>query len=79
MKPRSAKPKKKATAAPRARRSGAPHDLEADRAAAPEADRLRAESEALEREQIRSLLRRPMIERTHFLRVKLPWGLRSTL
>jgi hypothetical protein len=33
----------------------------------------------LEREQIRSLLRRPMIERTHFLRVKLPWGLRSTL
>ncbi len=79
MKPRSAKAKKKPTAAPRARRSGAPHDLEAERAAAPEAERLRAESEVIEREQIRSLLRRPMIERTHFLRLKLPLGLRSTL
>ncbi len=79
MKPRCAKPKKKATAAPRARRSGPPHDLEAERAESPEADRLRAESETLELAQIRALLRRPMIERTHFLRVKLPWGLRSTL
>jgi hypothetical protein len=36
-------------------------------------------SEALEREQIRALLRKPMIERTHFLRVRLPWGLGTTL
>jgi len=75
----SANAKKKLAVAPRARKSGPRHDLEAACAAEPEAERLRAESEALERAQIRALLRRPMIERTHFLRVKLPWGLRSTL
>jgi len=40
---------------------------------------LRRESEILEIEQIRTLLRKPMIERTDFLRVRLPWGLGSTL
>ena len=43
------------------------------------AEDLRLASEFLEREQIRSLLRKPMIERTHFLRVRLPWGLGTTL
>lgn len=35
---------------------------------------LRKESEAALREQIRRLLRLPMAERTHFLRVRLPGG-----
>ncbi|MDX2171279.1 MAG: hypothetical protein SF182_29690 [Deltaproteobacteria bacterium] len=35
---------------------------------------LRKESEAALREQIRRLLRLPMAQRTHFLRVRLPGG-----
>ncbi len=35
---------------------------------------LKAESEADLREQIRRLLDKPMSERTHFLRVRLPGG-----
>lgn len=35
---------------------------------------LRAESDAALRDQIRRLLARPMIERTHFLRVRIPGG-----
>jgi hypothetical protein len=42
-------------------------------------EELRLASAALELEQIRALLRKPMIERTHFLRARLPWGLGSTL
>ncbi len=36
-------------------------------------------SGAAELAQIRALLAKPMSERTHFLRVRLPWGLGSTL
>lgn len=35
---------------------------------------LAQEREAALRDQIRRLLRRPMAERTHFLRVRLPGG-----
>lgn len=35
---------------------------------------LQKESEAALRDQIRRLLRLPMAERTHFLRVRLPGG-----
>ena len=35
---------------------------------------LKKESELALRDQIRALLKRPMAERTHFLRVRLPSG-----
>lgn len=35
---------------------------------------LKKESDAVLREQIRRLLAKPMVERTHFLRVRLPGG-----
>lgn len=35
---------------------------------------LKKESDAALREQIRRLLKKPMAERTHFLRVRLPGG-----
>ena len=35
---------------------------------------LKRENERARREQIRRLLSLPMSQRTHFLRVRLPWG-----
>ena len=46
----------------------------AKRSRAAELKALKLESDRVLREQIRRLLAKPMAERTHFLRVRLPGG-----